>query len=123
MDNLTPYTPTSKVVKDSPTVQLCLVSEGTPYEVGRPGYRRSVLVGREWEVYLDDTLIGSIRYGLVTRERRTAGRTYLNARWQSPGWRYAYPADPGHKKWFEGFTKAESVRYLLDARAPHPTMM
>lgn len=114
MDDLTPYAPKSKTTGELPTVHLRQVNAGTPREVGRPGHRRTVMVDREWEVYLDGTMIGSIRYGLITRERRTPGRTYVNARWSSPGWTYAYPSDPGYQRWLEGFSKAESVRYLLD---------
>lgn len=65
-------------------VELTLVEPGEPRRVGRD--RRTVTVGRVWEVRDDGRLIGYVKYDMITRERRTPGRTYVNARWESPGW-------------------------------------
>ena len=44
-----------------------------------------------WDVVLDGEVIGRVRKAMITRERRSPGKRYVNARWQSPGWRYYRP--------------------------------
>jgi hypothetical protein len=91
-------------------------SEGYPIEVGR-WEKRTVKVGREWRVEVDGVHVGDVRYALITRERRTPGKRYVNARWQSPGWQYR-GAGGHYGHWFEGYTKKECVERLVrDARA------
>lgn len=68
-------------------IQVVQVSEGRPVEFrGQRGTKRTVKVGRIWLVLYDGEVIGAILYSLHTREQRTPGRTYVNRRWQSPGW-------------------------------------
>ena len=56
-------------------------------QVGRYDKRDETL---SWyEVRLDGTPIGGVARQMITRERRTPGRRYVNARWQSPGWTYS----------------------------------
>lgn len=99
---------------------LVQTNEGTEREYrGRNSSRkRTVTVGREWDVFLPDgTFIGTIRYAMITRERRTGQRTYVDARWQSPGWTYRTPAADGSRNsfnGFEGYTKGESVEKLIN---------
>lgn len=52
----------------------------------RRGPRRTVTVGRYWDVHHDGKLVAQIRYIMITRETRSRGRTYVNSRWESPGW-------------------------------------
>lgn len=71
-------------------VNVVLTDEGSPIEIRSPRYgdKRTVKVGREWEVSLEETgeVIGYIVYIMMTRERRGKGLRYVLARWQSPGW-------------------------------------
>lgn len=98
---------------------LVQTDEGTEREYrGRNSSRkRTVTVGREWDVFLPDgTFIGTICYAMITRERRTGQRTYVDARWESPGWTYRTPASDGTRKGysgFEGYSKGESVERLI----------
>lgn len=98
---------------------LVQTNEGTPREYrGRNSFaKRTITVGREWDVFLPDgTFIGTIRYAMITRERRTGQRTYVDARWESPGWTYRTPASDGTRGYgrgFEGYSKGESVERLM----------
>ena len=69
-------------------VQIVQIAEGHEVEYrGRRSYRpRTIRVGRVWHVLYDGEVIGAILYALRTRERRTSGRGYVDARWQSPAW-------------------------------------
>jgi len=88
---------------------LVQTAAGRPVRVGRSSNRRTVTVDREWRVERDGEVIGYIRYGMVTHERRTGQRTYVDARWESPGWQYRYP-DGYH--WFTETAKKYCVEKL-----------
>lgn len=64
------------------TVTATLVREGS-IETVKGRERR---VGQVYEITLDGERIGYAHYRLVTRERRTPGKRYVNARWYSPAW-------------------------------------
>lgn len=51
-------------------------------------HNRKTVTLPKYEVVLDGTVVGRVERGMLTRERRSAGRRYVNARWTSPGWRY-----------------------------------
>lgn len=40
-----------------------------------------------YDVRVDGALVGQVLREMVTRETRSAGRVYVNSRWESPGWR------------------------------------
>lgn len=64
------------------TVVATLVREGAIEKI--KGRERRV--GQVYEVTLDGERIGFAHYRMLTRERRTPGKRYVNARWHSPGW-------------------------------------
>lgn len=72
---------------------------------------RRVLVGQEYDVYLLGTFIGKVRKSMVTRERRTRGRTYVNARWQTPAWQRSRPSL--YPSWFEDSSRVHAIRSLI----------
>lgn len=72
-----------------PIVEVRQTREGGPYEHhASRGFARSrvVQIDREWEVLVDGEVAGKVLYRLFTRERRSKGKRYVNARWRSPGW-------------------------------------
>jgi hypothetical protein len=98
------------------TAVVVLEDEGTPREVGR-WQKRTVKIGRVFRVELDGNVIGRVHYDMLTRERRTPGKRYVNARWQSPGWTYVSGAAKFGRK-FECYSKREGVeRIIRDAVA------
>lgn len=72
--------------------------------------KKTITVGREWEVSLEGKVIGTVVYRLFSRERRTPGRTYVNARWNSPGW--GYRADLLSPT-IEAYSKKDAVEKIL----------
>lgn len=93
------------------SVEIRQIEEGTRIEIkNRYGDARNVTIDRVWEVILLGEVIGHIRYAMITRERRTPGRRYVNARWQSPGWEYKTPE---YHRWWEGYTKRESIERVV----------
>lgn len=72
---------------------------------------RQVLVGQEYDVYLLGAFIGKVRKSMVTRERRTRGRTYVNARWQSPAWQHTRPG--AYPSWIEDTSRTTAIRSLV----------
>lgn len=92
-------------------VDLKLLEEGTPHTIGRLE-KRVVRVGRVWEASVGGEVIGFVHYRLVTRERRTPGKQYVNARWHSPGWvagddRFSAPS------WHEKFSRKDVLESLV----------
>lgn len=67
-------------------VTIVQTKEGTPREVGSIRSRRLVVINRVWDVIFGGEVIGHIEYRMFTRERRTPGKRYVNARWEVPGW-------------------------------------
>lgn len=90
-------------------ITVTQIQEGRPVQVGKPSRRRTVLIDREWRVEDDGQLLGYIRYGMVTHERRSGQRTYVDARWESPGWKYQYP---GGLHWFTETAKKHCLEKL-----------
>ena len=89
---------------------LTLVNEGRPVEIGRPGRRRTVKVGRTWRVDLAGECIGFLHYRMITRERRTGQRVYVDARWESPGWMVSRTE---HERGVEQYSRKDAVAFLV----------
>ncbi|MFC4244330.1 hypothetical protein ACFOYW_13200 [Gryllotalpicola reticulitermitis] len=90
---------------------LVQIEDGSELEIrNRYGERRTVRVGREWELRVGDEVVGHISYAMLTRERRSPGKRYVNARWQSPGWRYR---ESGDHHWLERPSRKECVESLM----------
>lgn len=106
---------------EDPKPELVLVSEGTEVEYrGRRAQRiKRAKVDRVWHVVVDGEVIGSIAYVMLTRELRTPGRMYVNARWESPGWKYAAKVynsareGLGFARGIEAYSRADAVKRLL----------
>ena len=106
------------VTIDPDKVTVVQVQEGEQIEhVGRlRREKRKIRVNRVWHVIYNGTIIGSVIYKLITRELRTPGRTYVNARWQSPGWAYrngeARSAYDFHRP-LECYSKKDAVERII----------
>ncbi len=96
------------------TANLILEREGEPVEVGR-WEKRMVKVGRVFRVEIDGRMVGRVKYAMVTRERRTPGKRYVNARWQSPGWLYV--DGDGDYRYFECYSRKDGVERIIRAAA------
>ena len=73
---------------------------------------KDVRTGQVFEVSWSGKVIGTVERRMVTRERKTPGRTYVNARWQSPGWVRRHGA--GDRP-LECYTKRGGIEDLLYA--------
>ncbi len=94
-----------------------LVQVKTGRKVSHKGPRafeaRNVTIDRVYQVYIGDTLIGEIEYRMLTRERKSKGNRYVNARWQSPGWVYRPDGDSGRS--LEAyFGRKDAIKRLTD---------
>ena len=74
------------------------------------GQKRTITVGRMWEVSLGGEVIGYIHYRLLTREQRTPGKRYVNSRWRSPGWT---TSDTMHGRNVEAYSKKDAIERLV----------
>lgn len=77
-----------------------------------PHRGRDVRIGQAFEVSWDDQVIGTVERRMVTRERRTSGRRYVDARWESPGWVRRRSAGG---RALECYTKRDGIEALLRA--------
>lgn len=95
------------------TLELRLVKTGTAT------YKRETISLPEYEVVLNGTAIGRVYRAMLTRERRTPGRTYVNARWYSPGWRYN-SSDQRHwgSRGFEATSRRDGIERLVREASP-----
>lgn len=75
-------------------------------------YKRKPVTLTEYQVLLDGQVIGRVRRALLTRERRTKGRTYVDARWQSPGWVYTRE-DRRYGRAWDALSRKNGVERLL----------
>lgn len=91
-------------------IEITQIREGIPYWTkSKYGVRKKVMIERYWTVSRDGVMLGGIRYALITRERRSPGRRYVNARWNSPGWEWC---QDGHHYWGEESTKKRCIEVL-----------
>jgi len=94
-----------------PVAVVTLTNPGHPREVkGKYSAKRTVMIDREWTVEVDGVLVGHIRYHMVTHERRSKGKMYVDSRWQSPGWGWR---EVGGRYWFHPHSKKDAIRSLL----------
>lgn len=107
---------------DTFDVVLVQTEEGRPEQYRGHNSNRyvTVTVDRAWDVFFEGEYVGSVQYSMLTRERRSGQRTYVNSRWHSPGWTSTYPRHDGSRSYLRG---AESpsrsyaiVRLVLDAK-------
>lgn len=77
-----------------------------------PHRGKDVRVGQTFEVSWGGKVIGSVERRMVTRERKTPGRRYVDARWESPGW--VRRRGTGGRA-LECYTKTEGIEALLRA--------
>lgn len=66
----------------------------------------------EYDVYLNGVVIGRVWRGLATFERKTAGRVYVNSRWQSPRWFAETTAGPDNPYRSPYASRAQALRAL-----------
>jgi hypothetical protein len=94
---------------------LVQTSEGYAKEIkSKYGQKRTVKIDRKWNVFEGEELIGTISYGMITRERKSPGKMYVNARWQSPGWTYREATHVGlPSRSVEGSSKKNCVDRLM----------
>lgn len=70
------------------TVRQVADGEKIQYQGRKSPEKRSITINRVFHVIFDGRVIGSIAYKMFTRESRSKGARYVNARWSSPGWTY-----------------------------------
>lgn len=73
---------------------------------------KDVRIGQVFEVSWAGEVIGTVERRMVTRERKTPGKRYVDARWESPGWVRRRSA--GDRS-LECYTKSAGIEDLLRA--------
>jgi hypothetical protein len=76
-------------------------------------YNRKTVNLPTYEVVLDGKVIGRVERGMLTRERRTPGKRYVNARWRSPGWRYYTGTGTAWGRSLEATSRRDGVERIL----------
>lgn len=95
-----------------PVVEIVEVKPGRKVSRrSRTGRVSTVMIDRMWRVDVDGKPVGFVYYEMVTHERRTEGRRYVNDRWDSPGWTHRTEEFSGPK--FHAATKTEAVATLV----------
>lgn len=74
---------------------------------------RNTRLGQAFEVSWNGNVIGAVERRMLTRERKTPGRRYVNARWESPGWVRQCGTSPHSGRGLECSTKREGIESLL----------
>lgn len=75
-----------KVREIAPGVTVELVEPGELLEYRAKSGKKTVRINRVYRCMVDGHQAGFIRYMMLTRERSTPGKRYVNSRWSSPGW-------------------------------------
>lgn len=99
------------------TIKRMLDGDPIEYKGARSHRRRTATVDSLWYVYdAKGRYVGRVAHVMRTRERRSRGRTYVDARWQSPAWIYDYGfGDPEpafvtpHFRGLEASSRADAV--------------
>jgi hypothetical protein len=78
------------------------------------GAVRTIKINRTYDVIVDGIVVGMIEYRMFTRETRTAGRMYVNSRWESPAWGFATGENTFIGRQMEAPTKAEAVKRVVE---------
>jgi hypothetical protein len=55
---------------------------------------------------------------MVTRERRTPGRRYVDARWESPGWLYTSGATRYASRSYDASSRKDGIERLIREAVP-----
>lgn len=72
-------------------------------------YKRAPITLTEYDVLLNGVVLGRVGKAMITRERKTPGKRYVNARWYSPGWHYCH-----HRgRYFECASRRDGIERLL----------
>lgn len=95
------------------TITQTKAGEAVEYRGQRSRTKRTIQVNREWAVDVNGEFVGTVRYGLLNRERKSPGKRYVNARRDSPGWTYIYP---GQFRGVEAYSKTEAIDRLISSR-------
>lgn len=74
---------------------------------------RDTRIGQAFEVSWNGSVIGTVERRMLTRERKTPGRRYVNARWESPGWVRHHGTSSWSGRGLECSTKREGIESLL----------
>lgn len=90
------------------------------------GEGRPINVGRTWHVYLAGEPVGAIVFRMFTRETRSKGRTYVNSRWESPGWAWSSKApDPNlptpYISGLEAYSKLDAIERIIRDKEYNPS--
>lgn len=98
-------------MKAPENITVTLVEQGTRQRHGRT----SSVVGRVYEVKdAEGNVLGYVTRKMFTRERKVAGRRYVTARWESPGWGVSTDRNG---RYFEVASKRDGVEDLIGGRA------
>ena len=94
-----------------PVVEIVEVKPGRKVSRrSRTGRVTTVMIDRMWRVDVDGEPVGFVYYEMVTHERRTDGRRYVNDRWDSPGWTHTSMDSTSR---FHAATKKEAIATLV----------
>lgn len=97
------------MTKTEHTLELVKVTGSTGWHKGKE------IALPAYDVVLNGQVVGRVSKTMITRERRTPGNRYVNARWQSPGWRYNRLGSRFSRGWECGSRKDGIERLLMDA--------
>lgn len=75
-------------------------------------------VGRVWDVLIDGEVVGEVRFDMRTRETKSYGRTYVNSRWESPGWTWRMK-ELGWGRGLERSSKKQCVAAIVNNYERH----
>jgi hypothetical protein len=86
--------------RNEPKVDVVQTREGEEVEIkDKWGEKKRIVINREWQVKdSEGNVIGVVEYRMVTRERRSKGNRYVNARWSVPGWKYYNTLIPENRR-------------------------
>lgn len=93
-------------------LSIILRDEGRTVRHGRRGGRETKL--KSYDVFAFGGHVGIVALEMATLERSTPGRTYVDARWQSPRWFFYVGLNRGRRS-IECTTRKEAVNRLIKA--------
>ena len=104
-------------ISEEPLVQIRLINEGHPrtYSPKRSFGRKTITIGRVWQVLYNGEVIGGIRHDMMTRERRIPGRMYVESRWESPGWQRTAKDPAEHWNAFHRALESSSRKSAIES--------
>lgn len=110
---------------DDGSVELVQTNEGDERQFKRRSrYGKVTIVKmKDYAVLLDGKKVGRVFQGEQTFERKTPGRTYVNARWTNVRWFFELDKDPafrtkyGERRSTDRETRKDAVESMLRWRA------